>query len=40
VSVLHYTFDLIGHGCEAQTRWLRNESDIPVLNESDLVIFV
>jgi hypothetical protein len=40
VSVVHYELSCAGIGCEAYIQWLRNESDIPVLNESGLVIFV
>ena len=40
VTVLHYMMKCEGMSCEAYTRWLRNESDAPVLNESGTVIFV
>lgn len=40
VVVARYTLTCVGLTCEAYTRWLRNESSIPVLNESGKVIFV
>ena len=40
VTVLHYTLECEGLSCEAYTRWLRNESDVQVFNETGLGIFV